>query len=85
MKPLLSTLNFITSCITRITSISKPDVQFSFMYGSFSLAQKVKVQAGTRCGTFDDRIVIFVNSPYFNLPLSHSSIRIGFNVSVNYN
>lgn len=65
----------------RMISISNPEVQFSFMYGSFSLAQKVNVHAGTFSGTLDARIVIFVNSPYRNLPSSHTSIKIGFSVS----
>lgn len=66
-------------------SISNPDVQFSLMYGSFSLAQKVNVHAGTFSGTLAARIDSFVNSSLCNLPLSHTSIKIGFNVSVKLN
>ncbi len=79
------TLNFIISWTIRIISSSKPVVQFWSIYGSFSLVQNVKVQDGTFSGTLGERTVIFVSSPCFKIPLSHWSIRIGFNVSVKWN
>lgn len=67
------------------TSISNPDVQLSSTYGSLSLAQKVKVHAGAVSAILDARIEVVVSSLFFNTPVSHSSMRIGFRDPVNEN